>query len=220
MDNRNEELFNGIIDTPNNNMPNNNIGIMDAVNNNMTNNNYENMEVLNNNMSNNNIGIMDAVNNNMSNNNYEKMEVSQPTNDNQNMDFQNNYVKDAQTIEAENQFDSSSMNSNLIYENNEQVGSLNNSTLENTTVNPDNKTNEELLKSLNEDTEALINPSMGISSIGQAINEKVEAVNIEEPKVDYEKIENRRKYIFMGIIFAIMLIFIIFLPKIVSLIGI
>lgn len=81
-----------------------------------------------------------------------------------------------------------------------------------------NTLNQEKLKSLNNDTNNFVNPSMVVSP---QLNkqEKVETLDIEEPKVDYEKITEKKNYMFMFILFAVIIVFIIFLPKIVELIG-
>ena len=87
-------------------------------------------------------------------------------------------------------------------------------------VNEQGKTiNHELLQTLNNDTKNLVNPDMIINPFGKQ-NEESSRVNVEEPKVDYDEIKTKKGYVFMAIIFLIILVFIIFLPQIMSFIGI
>jgi len=87
-------------------------------------------------------------------------------------------------------------------------------------INEQGKTiNHELLQSLNNDTKNLVNPDMIINPFGKQ-EEQNNKVNIEEPKVDYDEIKTKKGYVFMAIIFLIIIVFIIFLPQIMSLLGI
>lgn len=79
--------------------------------------------------------------------------------------------------------------------------------------------NHELLENLSKDTNNLVNPDMIINPLGKSEEPSV-SVNIEEPKVDYDEIKTKKGYVFMAIIFLIILLFIIFLPQIMSFIGI
>ena len=79
--------------------------------------------------------------------------------------------------------------------------------------------NHQLLQNLNKDTNSLVNPNMIINPLGKSEESSVSS-NIEEPKVDYDEGKVKKGYIFMAIIFLIILVFIIFLPQIMSFIGI
>lgn len=83
---------------------------------------------------------------------------------------------------------------------------------------PKSVVDQEKLKTLNNDTNNFVNPSLVVNPQAKK-EEKVESLDIEEPKVDYEKITEKKNYTFMFILFAIIIVFIIFLPKIVALIG-
>lgn len=78
--------------------------------------------------------------------------------------------------------------------------------------------NLEKIEALNRETEQLINPSLVVNPHNKNLEES--EVLEEEYRVDYKEIKNKKKYVFMFIIFAILVLFIIFLPKIVSLIKI
>lgn len=80
--------------------------------------------------------------------------------------------------------------------------------------------NQELLNSLNKDTNSFVNPDLIVNPNVKKLEEKPEVSNIEEPKVDYKEINNKRNYAFMIIIFLIIIVFIIFLPQIVAFLGI
>ena len=85
-------------------------------------------------------------------------------------------------------------------------------------LNEQGKTiNRELLKNLNKDTNNLINPDM-INPLGKQKEQNVNVV-VEEPKVNYDEIKNKKNYAFMVIIFLIIGLFILFLPTILSFIG-
>lgn len=79
--------------------------------------------------------------------------------------------------------------------------------------------NRELLQNLNKDTNNLVNPDMIINPLGKSETPSV-SINMEEPKVDYDRIKTKKGYAFMAIIFLIIIVFIIFLPQIMSFIGI
>jgi hypothetical protein len=79
--------------------------------------------------------------------------------------------------------------------------------------------NRELLKNLSEDTNNLVNPDMVINPLGKK-KEQDSNINVDEPKVNYEEINNKRNYALMTIIFLVIIVFIIFLPKIISILGI
>lgn len=83
----------------------------------------------------------------------------------------------------------------------------------------DKVVNHELLENLNKDTNNLVNPDMIINPLGKSEEPSV-SVNIEEPKVDYNEIKTKKGYVFMAVIFLIIIVFIIFLPQIMSFIGI
>lgn len=77
--------------------------------------------------------------------------------------------------------------------------------------------NHELLKNLAKDTNDLVNPDM-INPLGKP-KEQNTSVNVEEPKVDYEEINTKKGYVFMAVVFLIIIVFIILLPKIIALLG-
>jgi len=79
--------------------------------------------------------------------------------------------------------------------------------------------NHELLQNLNNDTNDLVNPDMIINPLGKSEESSV-PTEVNEPKVDYNEIKTKKGYVFMAIIFLIIILFIIFLPKIISFIGI
>lgn len=79
--------------------------------------------------------------------------------------------------------------------------------------------NQELLNSLNKDTNSFVNPDLIVNPNVKKLEEKVESLNVDEPKVDYQEINNKRNIAFMVIIFLIIIVFIIFLPQIVALLG-
>ena len=78
--------------------------------------------------------------------------------------------------------------------------------------------NEELLKTLTADTNNFVNPDLIVNPSIKTIEEKPIPV-VEEPTVNYEKINNKKKYVFMFILLGSIALFIAFLPKIVSLLG-
>jgi len=77
----------------------------------------------------------------------------------------------------------------------------------------------ELLRNLNKDTNNLVNPDMIINPLGKSEVSSF-PTHVEEPKVDYDQIKTKKGYVFMTIIFLIIIVFIIFLPQIMSFIGI
>jgi len=77
--------------------------------------------------------------------------------------------------------------------------------------------NHELLKNLAEDTNNLVNPNMLVSPIGKQKEEEI--VEVDEPKVDYEEIKEKKNYALMIIIFLIIVAGILLLPTITSIIG-
>lgn len=79
--------------------------------------------------------------------------------------------------------------------------------------------NHELLQNLSKDTNNLVNPNMIINPLRKS-EEPVASVSAEEPRVDYDEIKTKKGYVFMAIIFLIIIVFIIFLPQIMSFIGI
>lgn len=181
MDNRDEELFNGIIDVPN--TPNQNSNISSNDNNLEYNFNFEtqvNPEP----------AVQQTVNQNYVNptpasNNYQT--VNNPTPElNQNIES----APEVLDVNAEQPLT--------------QVNTI----------------NREKLESLNNDTDNLIHPSMVINPSMNSPKEQPEVLNVEEPKVDYKEIKEKKNYAFMFIIFAIIILFIIFLPTIAKLIGI
>lgn len=87
------------------------------------------------------------------------------------------------------------------------------------TVEETKKIDHELLKNLNNDTNNFVNPDLIVNPSVKDLTESAEKLEVEEPKVDYKEIKTKRDYAFMLIIFAIIIIFIIFLPKIVAIIG-
>ena len=77
--------------------------------------------------------------------------------------------------------------------------------------------NKTVLENLVQDTNELINPDM-INPLKKP-KEEVKLIQEEEPKVDYDKIATKKNYILLAVIVGIIIVFIIFLPNIVSLIG-
>lgn len=82
------------------------------------------------------------------------------------------------------------------------------------------KMNTENIKDFNNDTDNLINPNLIVNPQIKQLEQEFEILEVNEPKVNYEKIKDNKKYAFMFTLFVIILLFIIFLPKIVSLIKI
>ena len=80
-------------------------------------------------------------------------------------------------------------------------------------------TNEDVLNNLNNDTNNLVNPNLIVNPSIQKVIEQPEVLDIEEPKVNYEEITEKKNYMFIFIIFAIIILFITFLPQIASFIG-
>ena len=81
------------------------------------------------------------------------------------------------------------------------------------------QTNEEILNDLNDDTNDFVNPNLIVNPSINKTEEQLETLKVEEPRVNYEEITEKKNYMFMFIIFAIIILFIIFLPQIASLIG-
>ena len=73
--------------------------------------------------------------------------------------------------------------------------------------------NHELLKNLAEDTNNMVNPNMLVSPLGKQNEEKPVEIE-EEPKVNYDKIKDKKNLILIVAIFLVILAFILLLPYI------
>ena len=86
-------------------------------------------------------------------------------------------------------------------------------------VNEQGKTvNYEALKNLAEDTNNLVNPTMVVSPIGKQNDENV-TQTVEEPKVDYTEIQNKKNYAIIAIVVLVIAAFILLLPTLISWFG-
>lgn len=169
MDNRDEELFNGIIDVP-----------KQTVNNQSNNTNLE------------------------YNFNFETEVKPVPQNDYSNFNQQQN--------PSINQSLNTPAPEVLSFKDSNNIEAID-------TVEETKKIDHELLKNLNNDTNNFVNPDLIVNPSVKDLTESVKKLEVEEPKVDYKEIRTKKNYAFMLIIFAIIIIFIIFLPKIVAIIG-
>ncbi|MBE6144670.1 MAG: hypothetical protein E7169_03745 [Firmicutes bacterium] len=150
-------------------------------------------------------GIIDVPNQNNSQNtleynfNFESQVNQTPVNP----------VPNNNALEIEQRYDSSNLSSEFVQ----------NTTAEMVLEQEKVSTNEDILNNLNKDTNNLVNPNLIVNPSIQKVTEQPEVLNIEEPKVNYEEITEKKNYMFIFIIFAIIVLFIIFLPQIASLIG-
>lgn len=150
-------------------------------------------------------GIIDVPNQNNSQNtleynfNFESQVNQTPVNP----------VPNNNALEIEQRYDSSNLSSEIVQ----------NTTAEMVLEQEKVSTNEDILNNLNKDTNNLVNPNLIVNPSIQKVTEQPEVLNIEEPKVNYEEITEKKNYMFIFIIFAIIVLFIIFLPQIASLIG-
>lgn len=150
-------------------------------------------------------GIIDVPNQNNSQNtleynfNFESQVNQTPVNP----------VPNNNALEIEQRYDSSNLSSEIVQ----------NTTAEMVLEQEKVSTNEYILNNLNNDTNNLVNPNLIVNPSIQKVTEQPEVLNIEEPKVNYEEITEKKNYMFIFIIFAIIVLFIIFLPQIASLIG-
>jgi len=102
---------------------------------------------------------------------------------------------------------------------NTQVASSNNVDIPVTPIEQ-NIVNNDVLQELNKDTDMFVNPDLVVNPSVKELEEQPEILDLEEPKVDYKKMENKKKYGFMALVFGIIIVFILLLPVIISILGI